>query len=329
MASLWVLGPADGIAALCAALDAVARTLRRQPEESRTLDQLRVDTLLDLGPAAPAQRRGLGRAQPGAATTSNLRPSPRRDRTTSTSSARPVQRRDREDGCRYVAGCVRDEHARRQPWSPPLRPAMTSPHREVLGPPAADRTPRRRLLPKSGRRRTAAQAGLALLLTVVVVVGTDWGARTVEVITVVRAAEQGVATAHSATLRRDAETEALIIAAGYGMTPRQLAAFEHDVDRLARVTARALRSDASQLEQQRVLPWHDDVADARDAWVTALRARAWLWAAERHTAPQLLALRGHPQRLEDLLRDARTVTDQALPRPTVHDLQERVAALTP
>lgn len=206
---------------------------------------------------------------------------------------------------------------------------MSLPGREVLGHPAVDRIQRRRLLPGSGWRRTAAQAGLALLLTVAVSVAADWGARTVEVITVVRAAEQGVATAQLATLRRDAETEGLIIAAGYGMTPRRLAAFEHDVDRLARLTARALRHDASQLERQRVLPWHDDVADARDAWVTALQARAWLWAAERHTAPQLLALRGHPQRVEDLLRDARTVTEQALPRPAVHELPERAAALTP
>lgn len=51
MASLWVYGPADGITALYTALDGVARTRRRDPAEVRTLDQLRTDTLLDLGRA--------------------------------------------------------------------------------------------------------------------------------------------------------------------------------------------------------------------------------------------------------------------------------------
>ncbi len=51
MASLWVYGPVDGVAALYTALDGVARRMRRQQGESRTLDQLRADTLLDLGRA--------------------------------------------------------------------------------------------------------------------------------------------------------------------------------------------------------------------------------------------------------------------------------------
>lgn len=205
---------------------------------------------------------------------------------------------------------------------------MSSPSREVLGHPAADRVRRRRLLPLSGQRRTTAQAALALLITVGVVITADWVARTVEVVAVVRGAEEGVATTELATLRREAETEALIIAAGYSMTPRQLAASERNVDRLARLTASALRSDAVQLANQRVLPWHDDVAEAREAWVSFLLARAQLWAAERHTAPQVLALRGHPDRVAALLVEARRTIEQALPRPAVHDLPERVAALT-
>ncbi len=76
-----------------------------------------------------------------------------------------------------------------------------------------------------------------MLVAAALTVTADWGARTVEVVSLVRGAEAGVATAQAATLRRQAETEALIIAAGYGMTPRQLAAFERDVDRLARLTA--------------------------------------------------------------------------------------------
>lgn len=51
MASLWVYGPADGITALYTALDGVARTARRHPDEVRTLDQLRADTLCELGRA--------------------------------------------------------------------------------------------------------------------------------------------------------------------------------------------------------------------------------------------------------------------------------------
>lgn len=204
---------------------------------------------------------------------------------------------------------------------------MSSPSREVLGHPGADRTQRRRLLPPSGRRRTAAQAALALLVTVGVMVVADWGARTVEVVAVVRGAEEGVATTQLATLRREAKTKALIIAAGYGMSPEELAASERSFDRLARRSATALRSDALQLAEQHVLPWHDDVAEARDAWVTYLRARAQLWAAERHTAPQVLALRGHPERVAALLREARSTSEQALPRPAVHELPERVAAL--
>lgn len=51
MAALWVYGPADGVSALYTALDGAARTLRRQPGEQRTLDQLRVDTLLGVGRA--------------------------------------------------------------------------------------------------------------------------------------------------------------------------------------------------------------------------------------------------------------------------------------
>ncbi len=70
------------------------------------------------------------------------------------------------------------------------------------------------------------------------------------------------------------------------------------------------------------------MAGARDAWVTALRARAWLWAAERHTAPQVLALRGHRERVAALLQKARSASEQALPRPAVHDLSERIAELT-
>lgn len=208
------------------------------------------------------------------------------------------------------------------------RPPVNLSGPEVLGNPAADRVRRRRLLPRSGRGRTAAQAALALLVAVGVVVVADWGARTVEVVAVVRGAEEGAATAESATLRREAETQALIIAAGYGMTPRELATSERTFDRLARLTAKALRRHAAQLEHQRILPWHDDVADARGAWVTFLRARAELWAAERNTTPQVLALQGHHERLAALLLNARNTSEQALPRPAFHDLPERVAALT-
>jgi hypothetical protein len=46
---LWACGPVEGVAAFHTALDALARTARRNPAEERTLDQLRFDLLGVIG----------------------------------------------------------------------------------------------------------------------------------------------------------------------------------------------------------------------------------------------------------------------------------------
>lgn len=179
--------------------------------------------------------------------------------------------------------------------------------------------------PERSRRRwpwitAAVVAGVAVLASLVLIL--DWGARSVEMNSLVKAIESSERVMGET---QDAVTAALEEANEQGqLTPEQRQATLDELAVIAASGRDAVAAAGRRVANVRVLPWNRAIVSARTAYLA--HSQAWIDYLAKASEDPLEFFAPQPA-VNDTFYAARAPLEQAVPVPSVLDLKQRVQAI--